>query len=325
VSISRVQAYVLRRRTDRPKGEDHAPPRRFPRPQRRRLRSVLRQLRTEVGFTQDHVAAEIGTGSLSKVIRIETGAGLSRCPSTTFGPAQPSTSVVDKAPAVRRNHRSSPRVARQAAPGGMRTANHYSAGFLSYLDPRGPRAAAGAEVLPAGHSSPGLLQTEDYRAGRDLRATAFRRRRRTTASTSDVEVRLHRPAHHLRPAQPLHKLTWCSTRPAPCVASSAGPGHHGGHRLKPPSPDAAPTCPMWALRLLAVQRARGGRHPTGQFHHPGVRRTRRTSRRSNLGGVWRTPRCCVAEQPGSATPYVQLFRPSPRRRPSTRTARSRSS
>jgi transcriptional regulator with XRE-family HTH domain len=149
--------------------------------QRRRLRSVLRQLRTEVGFTQDHVAAEMDW-SLSKVIRIETGAV-----SVSVNDVRALLnlySIVDKARVAEIIELA--RVARQR-PWWYAYRDHYSAGFLSYLD-----LEAGAAVLKFFQPAiiPGLLQTEDY-ARAAIYATAFAAQADDRIDI-DVEVRLHR-------------------------------------------------------------------------------------------------------------------------------------
>jgi transcriptional regulator with XRE-family HTH domain len=131
--------------------------------QRRRLRTVLRQLRTEAALTQEQVAGEMDW-SLSKVIRIETGAvSVSvndvRALLTLY-------SVTDRARADGIIELA--RVARQR-PWWYAYREHYSPAFQSYLD-----LEAGAAVLKFFHPAmiPGLLQTEDY-ARAAIVATAF--------------------------------------------------------------------------------------------------------------------------------------------------------
>jgi transcriptional regulator with XRE-family HTH domain len=131
--------------------------------QRRRLRTVLRQLRTEAALTQEQVAGEMDW-SLSKVIRIETGAVsvsvndvralLTLYSVTDRGRAD---GIIELA-----------RVARQR-PWWYAYREHYSPAFQSYLD-----LEAGAAVLKFFHPAmiPGLLQTEDY-ARAAIVATAF--------------------------------------------------------------------------------------------------------------------------------------------------------
>ena len=131
--------------------------------QRRRLRTVLRQLRTEAALTQEQVAGEMDW-SLSKVIRIETGAvSVSvndvRALLTLYSVTDRSRAdgIIELA-----------RVARQR-PWWYAYREHYSPAFQSYLD-----LEAGAAVLKFFHPAmiPGLLQTEDY-ARAAIAATAF--------------------------------------------------------------------------------------------------------------------------------------------------------
>jgi transcriptional regulator with XRE-family HTH domain len=149
--------------------------------QRRRLRSVLRQLRTDAGFTQEHVAAEMDW-SLSKLIRIETGAV-----SVSVNDVRALLnlySVVDKGRVGEIVELA--RVARQK-PWWYAYREHYSPGFQSYLD-----LEAGAAVLKFYQPAivPGLLQTEDY--ARAAHAASAFEQGEVERADLDVEVRLHR-------------------------------------------------------------------------------------------------------------------------------------
>ncbi|GIH20341.1 helix-turn-helix domain-containing protein [Rugosimonospora africana] len=120
---------------------------------RRRLRSALRQLRADARMTQERVAAEMDW-SLSKVIRIETGAvtvsvndvrGLLRLYGVDSG--ERGSELVELA-----------RLAR-LKPWWYAYREHFAAGFQSYLD---LEAGASALKLHQVGCVPGLLQTERY-------------------------------------------------------------------------------------------------------------------------------------------------------------------
>jgi transcriptional regulator with XRE-family HTH domain len=149
--------------------------------QRRRLRAVLRQLRTDAGLTQEHVAGEMDW-SLSKVIRVETGAV-----SVSVNDVRALLnlySVVDKGRVDEIIELA--RVARQR-PWWYPYREHYSSAFQSYLD-----LEAGAAVLKFFHPAmiPGLLQTEAY-ARAAVAATAFAHEADERVEL-DVEVRKRR-------------------------------------------------------------------------------------------------------------------------------------
>ncbi len=149
--------------------------------QRRRLRAVLRQLRTEAGLTQEQVAAEMDW-SLSKVIRIETGAV-----SVSVNDVRALLSyygVVDKGRVAEIIELA--RVARQR-PWWYPYRDLYSPGFQSYLD-----LEAGAAALKFYQPAlvPGLLQTEEYTRAAHA-ATAFGEGDLDRVAL-DAEVRLHR-------------------------------------------------------------------------------------------------------------------------------------
>jgi transcriptional regulator with XRE-family HTH domain len=149
--------------------------------QRRRLRSVLKQLRTEAGLTQEQVAAEMDW-SLSKVIRIETGA-VSVSVNDVRALLQ-LFSTVDKARVDEIIELA--RVAKQR-PWWYAYREHYAPGFQSYLD-----LEPGASTLKFFHPAliPGLLQTADY-ARAAVRATAFDQEA-AERDNLDVEVRQRR-------------------------------------------------------------------------------------------------------------------------------------
>lgn len=149
--------------------------------QRRRLRTVLRQLRNDAGLTQEQVAGEMDW-SLSKVIRIETGAV-----SVSVNDVRALLnlfSIVDKARVDEIIELA--RVARQR-PWWYQYREKYSAGFQSYLD-----LEAGAAVLKFFQPAiiPGLLQTEDY-ARAAVAATAFDQEAAERVDL-DIEVRQYR-------------------------------------------------------------------------------------------------------------------------------------
>lgn len=120
---------------------------------RRRLRAVLRQLRTEAEMTQEQVAAEMDW-SLSKVIRIETGA-VSVSTNDVRGLLNLFTVTdrerIDELVALARKAR--------ARPWWYPYRDHFAPGFQSYLD-----LEAGASALKFHQPAfiPGLLQTQRY-------------------------------------------------------------------------------------------------------------------------------------------------------------------
>jgi transcriptional regulator with XRE-family HTH domain len=149
--------------------------------QRRRLRYALRQLRMDASLTQEQVASEMDW-SLSKVIRIETGAvSVSvndvRALLNLYGVVEKGrvSEIIELA-----------RVARQR-PWWYAYREHYSPGFQSFLD-----LEAGAASLKFYQPAvvPGLLQTEAYaRAAHAVTAFAQEQMERMDL---DVEVRLQR-------------------------------------------------------------------------------------------------------------------------------------
>lgn len=149
--------------------------------QRRRLRSVLRQLRSEAGLTQEHVAAEMDW-SLSKVIRIETGAV-----SVSVNDVRALLNlyrVLDRPRAEEIIELA--RAARQK-PWWYAYRDNYSPSFQSYLD-----LEAGAAVLKFHQPAlvPGLLQTTDY-----ARAAVFATADEAQAAERvemEIEVRQYR-------------------------------------------------------------------------------------------------------------------------------------
>ena len=150
--------------------------------QRRRLRTVLRQLRADAALTQEQVAGEMDW-SLSKVIRIETGAV-----SVSVNDVRALLalySVTDRGRADRIIELA--RVARQR-PWWYPYREHYSPAFQSYLD-----LEAGAAVLKFFHPAmiPGLLQTEDYARAATV-ATAFGQEADEQRVDLDVDVRQRR-------------------------------------------------------------------------------------------------------------------------------------
>jgi len=150
--------------------------------QRRRLRSVLRQLRSDAGMTQEHVANEMDW-SLSKVIRIETGAV-----SVSVNDVRALLnlySVMDKTRVA--DIIELARVAR-LRPWWYAYRDHYSQAFQSYLD-----LEAGAKLLKFWQPSivPGLLQTEAY-ARAAVAATASSEEDAAGRVDMDIEVRQHR-------------------------------------------------------------------------------------------------------------------------------------
>jgi transcriptional regulator with XRE-family HTH domain len=150
--------------------------------QRRRLRSVLRQLRSDAGMTQEHVANEMDW-SLSKVIRIETGAV-----SVSVNDVRALLnlySVMDKTRVAEIIELA--RVAR-LRPWWYAYRDHYSQAFQSYLD-----LEAGAKLLKFWQPSivPGLLQTEAY-ARAAVAATASSEEDAAGRVDMDIEVRQHR-------------------------------------------------------------------------------------------------------------------------------------
>jgi transcriptional regulator with XRE-family HTH domain len=149
--------------------------------QRRRLRSMLRQLRGDAGLTQEQVAGEMDW-SLSKVIRIETGAV-----SVSVNDVRALLNlytVVEKGRVDEIVELA--RVARQK-PWWYPYRERYSASFQSYLD-----LEAGAATLKFFQPAiiPGLLQTEGY-ARAAVAATAFDAEQAERVDF-DVEVRQHR-------------------------------------------------------------------------------------------------------------------------------------
>jgi transcriptional regulator with XRE-family HTH domain len=149
--------------------------------QRRRLRSVLRQLRGDAGLTQEQVAGEMDW-SLSKVIRIETGAV-----SVSVNDVRALLnlySVVDK---VRVDEIIDlARVARQR-PWWYAYRDHYSQAFQSYLD-----LEAGAAALKFFQPVvvPGLFQTDGY--ARAVHAATAIDQKDAERVDIEIDVRLQR-------------------------------------------------------------------------------------------------------------------------------------
>lgn len=121
--------------------------------ERRRLRSALRQLRGEAGLTQEQVATEMDW-SLSKVIRIETGA-VSVSTNDVRGLLN-LFNVSDKAEIDRLVGLA--RTARQK-PWWYAYRDHFAPAFQSYLD---LEAGASSLKLYQPMIIPGLVQTEAY-------------------------------------------------------------------------------------------------------------------------------------------------------------------
>jgi transcriptional regulator with XRE-family HTH domain len=158
---------------------------------RRRLRSTLKRERQVAGLTQDQVAEQMDW-SLSKVIRIETGAVTVstndvKALLTLYG-------ITDKAQVEEIVGLA--RVARQR-PWWSAYRDHYHVGFLAYLD-----LEAGASSLRFFQPAliPGLLQTPDY-ARAAIEGTAGEPMQPDQIDL-EIEVRSHRQRHVFQRPKP---------------------------------------------------------------------------------------------------------------------------